>query len=136
MSGPQYGVWPNPADSSLDRARAIARDYRSALLKLDRAECFRLDNLARLVGQGWVAPAVQQYQSDDLLTARQAADYCNIRPTTLQQWKARGLRVIETPDGRRYRVGDLDDYGASRRVRRKTRSTRRDPRAPSVPHSS
>lgn len=119
-----YGQWPNPADSSLDRARAIARDYRTALLKLDRAECLRLDNLARYVGQGWVAPSVAQYHRDDLLTARQAADYCHIRPTTLQQWKARGLRVVETVDGRRYRVGDLDEYRADRRILRKTRARR------------
>jgi hypothetical protein len=117
-----YGRWPNPADSSLDRARAIARDYRAALLERDRAECLRLDNLARYVGQGWVAPRVSQFEPDDLLTARQAADYCDIRPTTLQQWKARGLKVIETADGRRYRVQDLNDYRASRRVKRRTRA--------------
>lgn len=131
-----YGRWPNPADSSLDRARAIARDYRAALLERDRAECFRLDNLARYVGQGWVAPAVQQYQPDDLLTGRQAADLCNIRPTTLQQWKARGLQVTETVDGRRYRVGDLKDYQARCRVQRRSRSRRGVTKSSTIPREA
>lgn len=118
---PIEGNWPNPADSPLERAQAIAREYRGELLKLDRELCLRMDERARYVGQGWVAPRASRHHPEDLLTARHAADYCNVRPTTLQQWKGRGLKVTSTADGSRYRVRDLDDYRAGRRVQRRTR---------------
>lgn len=106
------------ADTPLDKARTVALSYREALRMHVPDLCARIDEHMVQLGQTWVRPQVAQYEFDDLLNARQAADYCGIEPNTLQVWKARGLEVIETPDGRRYRVQDLLDYQASRRQRR------------------
>lgn len=110
------------ADTPLDRARTVARSYREALRMHCPELCARIDDHVVGLGETWVVPAVLQYEFDDLLTAGQAADYCRIKPNTLQVWKGRGLVVVETVDGRRYRVRDLLDYQASRRVHRKSRS--------------
>lgn len=98
--------------------------YREAVRMHMPDLCARMD--AHMVEQGetWVRPQVAQYEPDDLLTARQAADHCHIKPGTLQQWKARGLAVVETVDGRRYRVGDLDEYRTSRRLARSSNGVR------------
>lgn len=109
------------ADSPLDRSRTVARSYREALRMHCPELCARLDEHMLELNQTWVVPQVAQYEFDDLLDARQAADYCGCEPNTLQVWKSRGLKVIETVDGRRYRVRDLLDYQAGRRVRRKSR---------------
>lgn len=106
------------ADTPLDRARTVALSYREALRMHVPALCTRIDEHMVSLGQTWVLPKVAQYEFDELLTTRQAADYCGIEPGTLQVWKARGLVVTETVDGRRYRVGDLLEYQAGRRARR------------------
>jgi len=112
------GVIFTKADTPLDRSRTVARSYREALHRNCPELCARLDEHMLSLDQAWILPQVAQYEFDDLLTARQAADYCGCEPNTLQVWKGRGLKVIETPDGRRYRVADLLEYQASRRRRR------------------
>jgi hypothetical protein len=111
------------ADSPLDRSRIVARSYREALRMNFPELCARIDEHMLGLGQTWVVPQIAQYELDDLLTAQQAADYCGIEKQTLQVWKSRGLTVIETVDGRRYRVADLLAYQAERRVRRKSRGS-------------
>jgi hypothetical protein len=106
------------ADTPLDKARTVARSYREALRMQVPHLCARIDAHMVEHGQTWVVPQVAQYEFDDLLNARQAADYCGIEPNTLQVWKARGLEVVETVDGRRYRVRDLLEYQATRRQKR------------------
>jgi hypothetical protein len=77
-----------------------------------------MDGLARELGQGWVCPQIAQFEGMDLLNPRQAADFCQVRPSTLPQWRRRGLVAIGTPDGTRYRVTDLLDYQAKQRLKR------------------
>ena len=110
--------WPRPADSPLDRARSIARSYRDALLKVDPSRCYQLDAEAERRGQGWVAPQQAQWELDDLLTADELVDCCCIQPRTIDTWISRGLKTIETVDGRRFRYGDILDYQAQQRLRR------------------
>lgn len=106
------------ADTPLDKARTVARSYREALRMNHPHLCARIDAHMAELGQTWIVPTIAQYEFDDLLDTRQAADYCGIEPNTLQVWKARGLEVVETVDGRRYRVRDLLEYQATRRQRR------------------
>lgn len=110
--------WPWPEDSALDRARAVAREYRDAVHKLDPELGARMDVRAAKVGQTWLFPQVSQFEENELLTTRQAAEFCHIRPTTLPQWRRRGLVSVTTPDGIRYRPADLLEYQAKGRLRR------------------
>lgn len=114
--------WPWPGDSPLDRRSRVARTYREALAEADPARCAQLDESARRLGQGWVLPSVLDHQADDLLTAPEVAEMCNVQPATVRQWRNRGLPAVRTPDGLRYRVADVMDYHAQRRYRR-ARST-------------
>lgn len=107
-----------PTDTPLDKSRTVARSYREALRMHLPELCARIDEHMVKLGQPWIVPQVAQYEFDDLLNARQAADYCGCEPNTLQVWKSRGLKVTETSDGRRYRVGDLLEYQAGRRRKR------------------
>lgn len=110
--------WPRKTDSALDRARAVAREYRDALGEVDPGRCARLDAVARKLGQAWVVPQLAQYEPDDLLPPLRAAEFCHIRPGTLPAWRRNGLQCVNTPDGTRYRVRDLLDYQASQRLKR------------------
>ena len=110
--------WPWPGDSPLDRARRVARTYRDALERVDPELCQQLDKRARELGQTWVQPRPLAHDHDDLLTAREVADMCDVMPNTVRQWKRRGLPTVDTPDGERYRVGDVLNYHAQRRYQR------------------
>ncbi|PXY25158.1 hypothetical protein BAY59_24340 [Prauserella coralliicola] len=114
----QPDPWPWPADTPLDRARRIAHEYRQYLLEHAAEVCAQLDQRARDLGQGWVAPQPVAYEMDDLLTVEQAADYCQVKPRTVDAWRQRGLQATRTPDGVRYLVRHLHDYQADRRKRR------------------
>ncbi len=117
---PYRDPWPNKADSPIDRARAVAREYRNAVARLHPELCRIMDQKASEVGQDWVLPVeVSQFEGLDLLTPLQAAMFCKIRPGTLPTWRHRGLKFVETPDGIRYRVEDLLNFQADQRLRRK-----------------
>ena len=118
MSPYRPDPWPRRADSPLDRARTVARSYREALLRASPETCLGIDVRFIELGQTWIAPDIAQYEPDDLLTPRQAAMFCHVRPATLPVWRRRGLRVTTTPDGLRYRVADLLEYQAGQRRRR------------------
>lgn len=115
-------TWPFPADTVLDRARRVAHIYRHALQQLDPDRCHALDAQIVSAGQTWVAPTPNTHEPDDLLTAELAADEMGVAKRTIYAWREDGLRVIETPDGPRYRVGDLHDYRAEKRRRRAQRA--------------
>lgn len=117
--------WPWPGDSPLDRRSRVARTYREALAEADPARCAQLDAAARRLGQGWVLPSVLDHQTDDLLTAPEVAEMCNVQPATVRQWRRRGLPAVRTPDGLRYRVADVLDYHAQRRYQRARRAVNR-----------
>jgi hypothetical protein len=111
--------WPWPADSPLDRARRVARSYRELLLAQLPDACRALDEEMIRRGQGWVLPQVDQYDPSELLTADEAALFCNVEKKTLYEWRRRGLKITATPDGTRYKVADLVEYQALRRTRRR-----------------
>lgn len=110
--------WPWPADTPLDRARRVAQSYREALLARVPDLCGQLDRRMVQLGQGWVAPQLDRYHELDLLTVLEAAEYCQVQVKTIYEWRRRGLRITDTPDGARYRVGHLREYRAQRRIRR------------------
>jgi hypothetical protein len=110
--------WPWPADTPLDRARRVARTYRDTLAAHQPEVCRRLDGTATTLGQGWIVPRPLTWNTDDLLDAAAVADMCDIRPSTVDQWRRRGLHVTGTPDGPRYRVADVLRYQADRRRKR------------------
>ena len=118
--------WPWPGDTPLDRARRVARTYRDNLNNLDPALCAQLDQRCRDLGQGWIEPQALAHGPDDLLTAEEVADMCNVQPSTVRQWKHRGLPVVTTVDGPRYRTGDVLTYHSERRVRRANKSVNLD----------
>lgn len=115
--------WPWPADTPTERARRVARSYRDALQRHAPEECEQLDERTRKLGQGWIIPAILTVDPDDLLTRFQAGDYCGVRAKTISEWRQRGLKVTPTPDGDRYRVGDLIEYQAELRRKRISRAS-------------
>jgi hypothetical protein len=110
--------WPWPADTPLDRARRIASEFRDALSTRDPEEAARMEDRAVALGQGWIKPKVVQFEDDELLTFQEAADYCSVRPRTVDMWRSRGLEVVQTPDGLRVTPRALQDYQRERRLRR------------------
>lgn len=114
--------WPYPGDNPLNQRERIARAYRKELKKVAPAACATLDRRCRELGHGWVAPQPLAYDPDDVITAAEVADLCHVQVATVRQWRRRGLAVISTADGLRYRVADVLDYHASRRHRRAQRA--------------
>ncbi|MCZ2837151.1 hypothetical protein [Modestobacter sp. VKM Ac-2985] len=47
-------AWPDPNATPLDRARAVARTYRDALVKANPQQAELFDSAARRVGEAWV----------------------------------------------------------------------------------
>ncbi|MCP2168120.1 helix-turn-helix domain-containing protein [Goodfellowiella coeruleoviolacea] len=113
--------WPWPEDSTLDRARRVAGQYRESLSKVDPDECARIDAAVIRLGQGWVVPQPVTADMDDLLTVDQAAEYAGVRLRTIDEWRRRGLVVVTTPDGVRVTPRALAEYQRSRRERRASR---------------
>ncbi len=112
-----HDPWPWPGDSVVDRARRVASSYRHALLAHAPRVCEQLDEQTRRLGQGWVLPA-PSYDDDELLTTELAAEYLHVRPKTIDEYRRRGLPVVDTVDGIRYRVHDLKAWVLARRRRR------------------
>lgn len=71
------------------------------------------------VGQSWVLPTPAIHEPDDLLSAELAADAMHVSRRTIYSWRERGLTVTSTPDGPRYRYGDLQAYVTEARRRRR-----------------
>lgn len=118
MINSRPGAWPWPADTTLDRRSRVAQAYRQALEKAAPEECARLDAQMAAVGQMWVLPSVSAHEPMDLLTAELAAEEMHIARRTIYAWREKGLPVVETPDGPRYRVADLHEFLAAQRRRR------------------
>lgn len=111
--------WPWPADTLAERYQRVARSYREVLLARLPDACRALDERMIERGQHWIRPAqVGEVDLDELLTTREAAQFCQVQPTTLPQWRRRGLVATETDLGVRYRVRHLLDFRASQRLRR------------------
>lgn len=110
--------WPWPGDSPLDRRSRVARTYREKLAEEAPEACATIDAAMRRLNQTWVLPKRTDIDLDALLTAEQAADFCDAQPRTIATWRDRGLKVTETPDGPRYQVRDILEYHAEMRRRR------------------
>lgn len=65
--------WPFPADTAVQRARAVAHQYRNALHAVDPAACTVIDQAATLAGEDWVLPQAHLWADEDLITAPEAA---------------------------------------------------------------
>lgn len=120
--------WPFPGDSALDKARHIARDYRNELHRIAPEHCERMDEQARRLGQGWVAPELVAFDLNDWVTVRQAADYLSVSESTIRKWirppnqEPPKLAVIVGADGvQRVRVGQLVEIQRDQRERRARR---------------
>ena len=96
--------WPRPADTAVDRARAIAREYRAALQHVDPARCAVLDRAAEAFGELWLTGAVQ-YTDSELVTLAELAAQLGEQYKTVWAWWRRG-RIPREPDGR-FRVDDV-----------------------------
>lgn len=89
--------WPNPADSALDRARAIAREYRDALHAADPHRCAVLDQAAGEFGETWLTARLQ-FTDSELLTLTDLADVLGQKRGTVWAWWNRGL-IPREPNG-------------------------------------
>jgi len=98
--------------------------YRHHLHRADPATCASLDAQLIAMGQPWVVPGASVHADDDLLTADLAADEMRVARRTIYAWRERGLPVVATPDGPRYRVGDLHRFVADQRRQRAQRRKR------------
>jgi hypothetical protein len=121
-SGPL--TWPWPADTPLDRSRRVAQSYRAALELVDADAARAIDAWAADHGQGWVVGATWDYDENELLTLREAADRANVQPRTIYQWHRRGLPYVGTVDGLRVKAGDLVRWVRERRQARVGNTTR------------
>ena len=111
--------WKWPADTPIERAQRVARSYRELLLDENPARCHALDAEMIRLGQRWIREAArEELDPDELLTVRQAADLVGVLPTTIAEWRRRGLKVTITDLGSRYRVRDLIEYRTQVRLRR------------------
>lgn len=118
--------WPFPGDPPLERARAIARSYRSALHAHAPTECARLDEKAVALGQAWIAPTelpadLVEDALDAELSAADIEHFWRIPSSTIRAWATKGLLTRRcAPDGSpRYLVRDVLDV-QSRARRRNT----------------
>jgi hypothetical protein len=113
--------WPWPADTQLDRARRVARDYREALAQVAPTLAARLDDVTARRGQGWISARPVAHDPDDLLTVEQVAEFCQVAVRTVTTWRLERTPPLpdrRTPDGIRIRFGDLVQWQAERRRRR------------------
>lgn len=110
--------WPWPADTSLERARRLARAYRDALARVDGPAAAALDRWAVDHGQPWIAAQEWEYDEDRLYTLAEVAEKCHVVLRTVYQWHQRGLPYVRTADGLRVRAQDLVRWEQERRQRR------------------
>ncbi|AEA27897.1 hypothetical protein Psed_5770 [Pseudonocardia dioxanivorans CB1190] len=113
--------WPWPADTQLDRARRVARDYREALAQVAPTLAARLDDITARRGQGWIAARPVAHDPDDLLTVEEVAEFCQVAVRTVTTWRLERTPPLpgkRTADGIRIRFGDLVAWQAARRRRR------------------
>ncbi len=120
-------AWPWAADTELERSRRVARWYRDALQLAAGPLVRRLDDQCNRYGQRWITTGRLAHDPDDLLTAAEVAELCQVRPRTVTKWRLEldpPLPAIRTPDGIRVRVGDLLAWEAARRRARLARRRR------------
>jgi hypothetical protein len=78
--------WPWPAETPLDRARAIAN---SLLALLPTSEQPIWAERAHAVGETWLGESLVTHQLDDAITGSQAAALVHVSQDTIRQWATR-----------------------------------------------
>lgn len=115
---PRRHPWPNPRDTSTDRARAIARSLLAALEPVDPEAAQRHRTMADLFGETWLNPRPDLDTSDTVpgrLTTEAAAFLAGRTPSTIRRWVADPTVPVERgPDGL-IDERQLQDYLASTR---------------------
>lgn len=94
--------WPNPRDTALDRARAIARSLLAALEKADAPAAARHVALAGQFGEAWLAPLRDTSPDERRLTTAEAAALVGRHEVTIRKWISQGTRnghLTRHPDG-------------------------------------
>lgn len=119
--------WPFPGDTDVDKARRVARDYRSALAQHAPDVCAQLDAAAHRLGQTWIAPARTDLDLDtDLPPARLAEHLAGeVTANQISQWGSRDKipRRTDRHGHTVYRVRDvLDELARQRRARAERQS--------------
>jgi hypothetical protein len=82
--------WPFPEDTTLERARKIARSYRALAMAADPTACALLDERATERGQGWVVPSVAAWDLDDVVSVPDLAHLVDVPTGTIRSWMSRG----------------------------------------------
>lgn len=127
MIKPRRPQWPNPADTPVDRARAIATDLHQRLARHDPDEAAAVAAAAAALGEPWLTPRPAIYSDNHLLTATEASAYLggDPQPGTIRQWANRAhLCRYHDERGRTvYRLGDITGHIAEQRRRRHNRHT-------------
>lgn len=127
-------------DSPVERTRRVALSYRRLAEQLTEClaeyvpathpvlgvvanlDCYWQDD--QQGNQLWVVPQLAPPGEDDLLTTAEVAAHAYVSPAAVRMWNSRakqgldGVRAIDTPDGPRFRWGDVLEYKKRRRARR------------------
>jgi len=126
-------TYPFPEDTTLERARRVARSYRDALRGVDPELCKFLDEKAVQIGQGWVCPTritadALEEAMDAVMGAKDIALLLGIRVGTIYGWASKGLleRATKDAEGKplprsgppKYLVKDVVLVGNRRHARR------------------
>ncbi len=77
-----------------------------------------LDDWHRERGQSWVCARRLALDPDELVGVPMAAELCGVGERTIDNWGTEGLASVHTPEGVRYKVGDLLEHQAEKRRRR------------------
>jgi hypothetical protein len=110
-----YVSWPVADATALDRARAVARTYRAALLKIAPQQTGILDDAARRVGEGWVCGVDT---GERVCTVPEAALMLGLTDRRVRQLVDASTIPSQgrTTNGHVLRVADVLAYQAQRRV--------------------
>jgi hypothetical protein len=120
--------WPFPEDTTLERARKVARSYRALAMAADPAACAVLDERSEERGQGWVVPRADALDLDDLVGVRDLSHLLDVPEKTLYRWGREGkLEKRCAQDGSlAFLMRDVVDLCAAKRRRaRHDAATRR-----------
>ncbi|RKR92796.1 hypothetical protein BDK92_7278 [Micromonospora pisi] len=79
-------AWPNPTDGPAQRARAIARMYRTHLRAQNTRLCDQADEVAAEFGETWMLEREQLVEPEQEVTTAEAAELVHVQPHTIRQW--------------------------------------------------
>lgn len=125
MIKPRRLAWPNPADTALDRARAIARDLHRELAKYAPEKAQAMARAAAALGEPWLEPVLATGHDDDWVLLKDAAADIGGTADQVYKWTRRGPDpILSRADhlGRTLvRLGDVRERYADQRQRRAER---------------